>query len=386
MGEVYRASDTNLKRPVAIKVLPPSLAADPDRAARFRREAEVLALLNHPNIAVIHGLERTESTTALVMEFVEGPTLADRLSAGALPLDEALVIARHIAEALEAGDDQGVIHRDLKPAKVKVRPDDVVKVLDFGLAKALDRMGDSGTAQSAAITSPALTERGMLLGTAAYMAPEQARGRPVDRRADIFAFGCVVVEMLAGRRAFDGDSVSDTIAAVLRGDPDWSAMSGVPPPVQRLLRRCLQKDPRVLQGRCAPESSRSDRLPMWSPDGDSVQFTSAMLPGPVNGFEIRRRRVDRPEEEELVTTLPPPSFVTDWASDGEHIVYQSGLPWDLHRFAVSSKQSTPLVVGASNQTDGRISPNGRVLAFVSDESGRDEGTCNRSWLRVGGSV
>ena len=197
MGEVYRATDTNLKRAVAIKVLPESVATDRDRLARFQREAEVLASLNHPNIAAIYGLERSDGTTALVMELVEGPTLADRIAKGPIAIDEALPIARQIAEALEAAHEQGIIHRDLKPANIKLRPDGTVKVLDFGLAKALEPMASRvDTTASQTITSPAMTGVGMLLGTAAYMSPEQARGKAVDKRSDIWAFGCVLYEML----------------------------------------------------------------------------------------------------------------------------------------------------------------------------------------------
>ncbi|MGH9258206.1 MAG: serine/threonine-protein kinase, partial [Vicinamibacterales bacterium] len=217
MGEVYRATDTNLKRAVAIKVLPASVAADRDRLARFQREAEVLASLNHPNIAAIYGLERSDGMTALVMELVEGPTLAERISQGAVPVAEALPIAKQIAEALEAAHEHTIIHRDLKPANIKVRPDGVVKVLDFGLAKALEPAGSPlGASQSPTITSPAMmTGVGVVLGTAAYMSPEQARGKTVDKRGDIWAFGCVLYEMLSGRRAFAGDEVSDVLASVL---------------------------------------------------------------------------------------------------------------------------------------------------------------------------
>ena len=200
MGEVYKATDTNLKRSVAIKVLPASVAGDAERLARFQREAEVLAALNHPNIAAIYGLERSGNTTALVMELVEGPTLADRIAQGAIPIDEALPIAKQIAEALEAAHEQRIIHRDLKPANIKVRPDGTVKVLDFGLAKALEPAHPAIDAtQSPTITSPALmTGGGVLLGTAAYMSPEQAKGREADKRSDIWAFGAVLYEMLTG--------------------------------------------------------------------------------------------------------------------------------------------------------------------------------------------
>jgi Tol biopolymer transport system component/predicted Ser/Thr protein kinase len=238
MGEVYRATDTRLKRQVAVKILPASFAADPDRLARFQREAEVLASLNHPNIAAIYGVE----DGAIVMELVEGPTLADRIAQGAVPAEEVLPIAKQIAGALEAAHEQGIIHRDLKPANVKVRPDGTVKVLDFGLAKVRELPGTPGDpAESPTITSPAMTARGVVLGTAAYMAPEQARGRMVDKRADVWAFGAVVFEMLTGRRAFDGEDTSEILANILKHEPDLHA---VPPAWRALLRRCLAKDPK----------------------------------------------------------------------------------------------------------------------------------------------
>jgi serine/threonine protein kinase len=250
MGEVYKARDTKLDRDVAIKVLPPAFAADPERIARLEREAKTLASLNHPNIAHIYGLEDSTSPPALVMEFVDGPTLADRIERGPMPLDESLLIARQIAEALEAAHEHGVIHRDLKPANIKVREDGTIKVLDFGLAKAME-VGTSGAssaalANSPTITSPALmTGVGVLLGTAAYMSPEQARGKTVDRRADIWAFGVVLFEMLSGRRAFDGDDLSITLASVLKTEPDWQTLpSATPARIRGLLRRCLEKDPR----------------------------------------------------------------------------------------------------------------------------------------------
>ena len=220
MGEVYRATDTKLKRQVAIKVLPPSMVADRDRLARFQREAEVLASLNHPNIAAIYGLEESEGVTALVMELVEGDDLSQRISRGAIPLDEALPIAKQIAEALEAAHEQGIIHRDLKPANIKVRADGTVKVLDFGLAKALDPAAASSpeAMNSPTITTPAMTQAGMILGTAAYMAPEQAKGKTVDKRADIWAFGAVLFEMLTAKRAFAGGDVSAVLASVLALD------------------------------------------------------------------------------------------------------------------------------------------------------------------------
>ena len=244
MGEVYRAHDTNLGRDVALKVLPAAFALDAERLARFRREAQVLASLNHPHIASIYGLEESPGGLALVLELVEGLTLADRLLHGPLPFDEAWPIARQISEALEAAHDHGIIHRDLKPANIKVRSDGTVKVLDFGLAKALAPVGTGADAsQSPTLISPAATRLGVIMGTAAYMSPEQARGRAVDKRADVWAFGCVLYEMLAGARPFAGDDVSQTIARVIEREPDWEALARVAPPsVLRIVRRCLQKD------------------------------------------------------------------------------------------------------------------------------------------------
>src|SRR5262245_4547940 len=248
MGEVYRATDTNLGRPVAIKILPDAFAQDPERVARFAREAKTLASLNHPNIAIIHGLEKSQGTYALVMELVEGEDLSQRIARGPIPVDEALPIAKQIAEALEAAHEQGIIHRDLKPANIKVRPDGRVKVLDFGLAKLADLPSSSANpsamSMSPTITSPALVSGvGVLLGTAAYMAPEQARGKAVDKRADVWALGCVIYEMLSGKRAFEGETVSDTLAAVLRGAPNWTALpEETPAAVHLLLHRCLEKD------------------------------------------------------------------------------------------------------------------------------------------------
>jgi hypothetical protein len=248
MGEVYRATDANLGRDVAIKVLPEEVAGDPDRLARFRREAQLLAALDHPNVAHVYGLEEAAGKPFLVLELVEGEDLAERLRRGALPVDEAADVARQIAEALEEAHERGIVHRDLKPANVKLTPDGRVKVLDFGLAKALTDHLASGPAPDAS-QSPTLaahgTQAGVILGTAAYMSPEQARGKAVDRRADIWAFGCVLFELLTGRPLFAADTVSDTLAAVLRSEPDWSSLpAGTPAALHALLRRCLTRDPR----------------------------------------------------------------------------------------------------------------------------------------------
>jgi len=254
MGQVFRATDTKLKRQVAIKILPPSVAADHDRLARFQREAEVLASLNHPHIAGIYGLEESPSTgsgqatiTALVMELVDGEDLSQRIARGAISIDDALPIAKQIAEALEAAHEQGIIHRDLKPANIKVRSDGTVKVLDFGLAKAIDTAHAADSrANSPTITSPAITQAGIILGTAAYMSPEQARGKLVDRRADLWALGCVLYEMLTASRAFDGETITDVLSAVVSKEPDWAKLPReTPTTVQRLLRRSLRKDVRT---------------------------------------------------------------------------------------------------------------------------------------------
>jgi serine/threonine-protein kinase len=243
MGEVYRARDTKLDRDVAIKILPDHLAADPERIARFEREAKTLAALNHPHIAAIYGFEEANGLHALVMELVEGPTLADRIAQGPIPIDEALPIAKQIAEALEAAHEQGIIHRDLKPANIKVRSDGTVKVLDFGLAKAMEPAGSSAANASlaATITTPAMTQAGMIVGTAAYMSPEQAAGTPVDRRADIWAYGVILWEMLSGQRLFGGHTVVHTLADVLRRSIEFDKLD-IPTPINILLRRCLDRD------------------------------------------------------------------------------------------------------------------------------------------------
>jgi eukaryotic-like serine/threonine-protein kinase len=293
MGEVYRATDTKLKRDVAIKVLPSAFTEDKERLARFEREAQVLAQLHHPNIASIFGLEESDGTRALVMELVEGPTLAERLESGPLPFNESLSVSLQIAHALEEAHEKGIVHRDLKPQNIKASIEGKVKVLDFGLAKAMDPAGaaSGGPSASQLAASPTLTlgatVQGMILGTAAYMAPEQAKGFAVDKRADIWAFGVVLYEMLTGISPFVGDSVPDTLARVLQREIDFAALpESTPPPIRRLLRRCLERNPRnrlhdiadariviaeVASGAsaeapaalAAPERARSTRLP-WS--------------------------------------------------------------------------------------------------------------------------
>ncbi len=248
MGEVWRAEDTKLGRDVALKVLPDVFAQDPERLARFEREARVLASLSHPNIAGIHGLEEIDGKRFLVMEMVEGPTLAEHIQQGPMPIEEVVRFSKQIADAVEAAHEKGVIHRDLKPANVNITPEGTVKVLDFGLAKALtgDPMSGEGSNQDLSLSptmTQAMTGMGVLLGTAGYMSPEQARGKPVDRRADIWAFGCIMYEMLTGQRLFTGETATDVIGAVVHKEPDLDELSTrVPVRIRRLLERCLQKD------------------------------------------------------------------------------------------------------------------------------------------------
>jgi serine/threonine-protein kinase len=245
MGEVYRAEDTNLSRQVAIKVLPDEFAHDAERLARFEREAKLLASLNHPNIAAIHGLEEHEGKPFLVLELVEGQTLSERLKKGRIPLDETLDICRQIAEGLEAAHEKGIIHRDLKPANLKITPEGKVKILDFGLAKAFQAETSAPDVSKSPTLTSQMTRAGVILGTAAYMSPEQTKGKGVDKRADIWAFGCVLFECLTGNRAFEGETLSETMASILKGEPDWQAIPAfTPPKVKDLLRRCLEKDPK----------------------------------------------------------------------------------------------------------------------------------------------
>src|SRR6202047_4806293 len=246
MGEVYQAHDTKLGRDVAIKVLPEAFAHDPERLSRFQREAKMLAALNHPNIATIYGLEQSNGTSYLVMELVSGETLAERIKReGAVPVEEALVICKQIAEALEAAHEKGIIHRDLKPANVKVTPEGKVKVLDFGLAKAFEGDAMNEDMGNSPTLSRAATMQGLILGTAAYMSPEQAKGKAVDKRTDIWAFGAVVYELLTGEQTFHGEDVTDILAAVVRAEPDWTALPAkLPSTIRTLLSRCLRKDRR----------------------------------------------------------------------------------------------------------------------------------------------
>ena len=386
MGEVYRATDTNLKRPVAIKVLPEAVASDANRLARFQREAEVLASLNHPNIAAIYGLEKGERTSALVMELVEGPTLADLIAEGPLPVDEVLAVARQIAEALEAAHERGIVHRDLKPANVKVRPDGRVKVLDFGLAKAMEPVGTLSPdfSHSPTITTPTMARAGLILGTAAYMSPEQARGRPVDPRADVWAFGCVLYEMLSGRRAFGGEDVSDTLANVLKVDPDWEALPpAAPARVRQAIRVCLQKSPSrrfagaqdvrlALEGAFETTASpvgHGGHVPELRWYGARLFAAGAVVAGLIAGMvswsawpeedrrDVQRFDYDLPDGHDLSSEGPP---VLALSPDGRHFVYDTTK--GLYVRAMSELEAR-LIPGTVLPASPTFSPDGQAVAY-----------------------
>jgi serine/threonine protein kinase len=344
MGEVYRATDIKLKREVALKVLPEEFARDPQRMVRFEREAQILAALSHPNIAAIYGLEESGSERALVMELVEGLTLGERIAQGALPLEEALPIAKQIAEGLEYAHEHGIIHRDLKPANIKIAPDGQVKLLDFGLAKALeDEASERNTATSPTITVAA-TRAGMILGTAAYMSPEQAKGRPVNRRSDVWGFGCVLYEMLVRKPAFGGETITDTLAAVVRAEPQWSQLpANTPQRIRELLQRCLQKDQR-------------QRL---------------------QAIGEARIAVERAMSGEPVESRPPATSAAPW---------RRASPWMITALALAAmvgaasrlwNRASPPDARVTRLTDlpgleesPAISPDGRSVAFTADVGGK----------------
>ena len=429
MGEVYRARDTKLGRDVAIKILPAGLASDPDRLARFEREARTLAQLNHPNIAQLHGLDDTDGHRALVMELVSGEDLSTRIAKGPMPIDEARSVARQIADALAAAHDTGIVHRDLKPANVKLRDDGTVKVLDFGLAKLTDvsRVGEVGQASKSAdlsptITSPAMTAVGIILGTAAYMSPEQAKGRTVDKRADIWAFGCVLYEMLTGRRAFPGDDVSETLATVIKSEPDWNALpAGTPASIRRLLRRTLDKqpsrrladiadamleldeeaDPSLPAAQMTSRSSRLWRLGWFaagiaitgtvgfvatrlqpaippavvrfslayegilrgfdvSPDGQTIAYAAA-VPGGRSG--VWTRRVD----SEMSTLLPDTNEASApfWSPDGRSIAFFSGTR--LRRLDIDGRSARTIAESGAGLNRRGSWATGGVIVFTNNQ-------------------
>jgi Tol biopolymer transport system component len=401
MGEVYRARDTKLGRDVALKVLPEAFATDSERLARFKREAQVLASLDHPNIGAIYGFEESDDMHALVLQLVEGPTLADRITQGPIPLDDALPIARQIAEALEAAHEKGVIHRDLKPANIKLTPDGQVKVLDFGLAKLLDsdavassqaRGFSPGLTNSPTITTPAMTMAGVILGTAAYMSPEQAKGRPADKRSDIWAFGCVLYEMLTGKRAFEGEDVSDTLAAVLRGEVDWSLLpASTPAGIGTLLRRSLRKDRthrlgdagtariEIAEALAVPSVPPAARAPFWQkavplgvalPVGLAAVLAAAVIA--VVSVPRPPSREETPGVARLSLAVPRDTELTEGASvavspDGTQVAYvgRRGNSRQLYLRRLSDLESRPLA-----GTDGAGAPffsrDGQWVAFTAN--------------------
>jgi serine/threonine-protein kinase len=395
MGEVYRARDTKLNRDVALKILPEGFARDPDRRARFEREAQLLASLNHPHISGIYGVEEGRAADgtaigALVLELVEGPTLADRIARGPIPLDEALPIARQIADALEAAHERGIVHRDLKPANITLRADGTVKVLDFGLAKALAPEGASaaagGHSMSPTIAAPAMTEAGMILGTVAYMSPEQARGKDVDERTDIWAYGCVLFEMLTGRPAFDGESGPDMLARVIEREPDFARLpTGTPPSIVRLVRRALTKDrqmrlPDIAVARLeiADAMAGADATLVTRPARRDVLkwiaagTAGAMAGGGATAWFVGGRSAARTQAS-LTISLPPglelprgPSAAI--SPDGRTVVYAAsrGGVTRLYARPLDTFESRPLA-GTEQARVPFFSPDGAWIAFFTED-------------------
>ena len=393
MGQVYQATDTKLNRQVALKILPEAFATDPDRLERFQREAQVLASLNHPNIAQIHGLEESDDTRALVLELVEGPTLADRIAKGPISVDEALPIAKQIAEALEAAHEAGVIHRDLKPANIKVREDGTVKVLDFGLAKALDTTPRGDPSQSPTLTAAA-TQMGVIMGTAAYMSPEQARGKTVDKRADIWAFGVVLYEMLTGQRPFQGEDVSLTLASVMKSDLNVAVLpTDLPETLRTVIRQCLQKDTKrrvadmqdvrlAMEGEFeatvnAPFEPVAVPLPkVWQRPIPSALVAAALVA--VTGLVVWTVMRPAPPTPQLRTrstiTLPANDQLAQTnrlrlalSPDGRTLVYNAvrdGVS-QLYRRELDQLDAVA-IPGTENATSPFFSSEGEWLAFVSD--------------------
>ncbi len=388
--------DTRLHRDVALKILPDVFAFDPDRLARFEREAQVLASLNHPNIAAIYGLEEAGGIKALALELVEGPTLADRIAQGPIPADEALPIARQIADALEAAHEAGVVHRDLKPANIKLRPDGTVKVLDFGLAKlaaaGAGQASAPGVTASPTITTPAMTGMGVVLGTAAYMAPEQARGRVVDKRADIWAFGCVLYEMLTGARAFDGDDVTMVLANIIKSEPEWKVLPpNTPLAMRTVLRGCLQKDARhrirdigdirlaldgafiatdtaAMPSSATPSSTGVRRALPWAAGlvAGCVRtgvaawaiFSGGSIPGPL---PVKRFAVELPDGDRLPGAT---GTLVAISPNGQTLIYRASRngTFRLYRRAMDQLEASPIGDENAGETPF-FSPDGQWLAF-----------------------
>lgn len=396
MGEVYRARDSKLGRDVAIKVLPEAFAQEATRMARFEREAKLLAALNHPNIASIYGLEESNGTRALVMELVEGPTLAERIKQGPLALEEALPIAKQVAEALEYAHERGIIHRDLKPLNVKLTRDGQVKLLDFGLAKALEGENIEEDLQTSPTLTAAATRAGVMLGTAAYMAPEQARGKHVDRRADIWAFGCILYEMLAGRSAFEGETTSDILACVIRAEPDWNLLpESIPVRIRELLRRCLEKDPkqrlqaigeaRIVLERAiagtAEENFVSEATrpqPLWS---HALPWAVAVVAiGLALGSSVLYWRARQPRAPQVISASlllpeplagvfsPNPGSPFALSRDGTRFVFvaaATGQPPQLYVREIDQQTATS-IPGTENATQPFLSPDGEWIGFFAD--------------------
>src|SRR5262245_50570666 len=388
MGEVYRARDTKLGRDVALKLLPAAVADDTERLARFQREAQVLASLNHPNIGAIYGLEQVTSVRFLVLELVEGGTLASRLQRGAVPLDEAIDIARQIALALQAAHDKGIVHRDLKPSNVAFTEAGDVKVLDFGPAKLDDRADASATAASftPTITSPALmTGVGALLGTAAYMSPEQARGKPADKRSDVWSFGCVLYEMMTGTRAFEDDDIAGTLASVLKREPDWNQLPDtLPSAIRVLVRRCLSKDPRQRCGDMAaalilleestplsavppsatpqPNRGLARRLAM-----PATVILAAALAGVTTWWAMRPEAPRIVRTSIVLTGIEGPASPIAITPDGTRILYVSSNRAQLLVRALDELDPRPLASGSSIVFP-RVSPNSQFVAYTDGNS------------------
>jgi len=390
MGEVYRARDTQLGRDVAIKVLPANFVNDPDRLVRFQREARMLAALNHPNIATIYGLEQTSGAACLVMELVPGETLAERVRAGPIPIEEALKIAAQIAEALEAAHEKSIIHRDLKPANVKVTPERKVKVLDFGLAKAFEGDGANEDMSNSPTLSHAATMQGVILGTAGYMSPEQARGKAIDKRTDVWAFGCVLYELLTGKQAFPGETFTDITAKILTGEPDWQVLPAqTPEQIRQLLRRCLQKD-RALRLRDAGDARIEIQDALSAPASPKPMgaaarwFSIGWRQGAVLGFAavvllavggiavwhlkpspaqpVTRTVIDLPPGQQLAGLENGPAVAV--SPDGTHLAYvarQSGIQ-QLYLRAMDSLESRP-ITGTEGASNPFFSPDGQWVGF-----------------------
>ena len=356
MGEVYRAEDTNLSREVAIKVLPEQFTQDPQRLARFEREAKLLASLNHPNIAAIYGFEKADGVRFLALELVPGETLQERVAKGPVPVEEALEVCRQIAEGVEAAHEKGVIHRDLKPANVKVTPEGKVKILDFGLAKAFEAEVPAADISQSPTLTEEMTRAGMILGTAAYMSPEQAKGEAVDKRADIFAFGCVLYELLTGKRAFDGKTITETLGAIIHKEPDWAALPATTPlRIQELLRRCLTKDVHArLDG--IGNVRTEIKLAVDEPTTVSpIGVTSAAQPGGQRWAMTAG----------LVVLTAIVAGLAVWL-----FIQPSSPEQSLSRFVI--RPSPPVVLVSTFSKDVAISPDGRQLVYMGAEEGRNQ--------------